>query len=126
MISQRIFLKAVGTFFVGLAVLGAALPLLPTTPFLLVAAACYAKSSPRLHKKLLDNKVFGPLIRHWQESRSIPKKAKFISLVTIVVFSSWSIYMLENIYLRILVVALVIGPIIFISRLPLAKEESDT
>jgi len=121
MIAKRILLKVTGTFFVGLAVLGAALPLLPTTPFLLVAAACYAKSSPRLHQMLLDNKVFGPLIYHWQESRSIPKKAKIISLATIVVFSSWSVFMLENIYLKLLVIALVVGPIIFIARLPLAQ-----
>ncbi len=114
--------KILGLFFVGLAVLGAVLPLLPTTPFLLVAAACFAKSSPRLHKKLLDNKVFGPLIYNWQESRSIPKRAKIISLVTMVLSVAWSCYMLDNYYLQALVVALVICPFVFIYRLPLATE----
>ncbi|MFT5759934.1 MAG: uncharacterized membrane protein YbaN (DUF454 family) [Alteromonadaceae bacterium] len=115
--------KIIGLLFVALAVLGAVLPLLPTTPFLLVAAACFAKSSPRLHKKLLDNKVFGPLIYNWQASRSISKRAKIVSLVTMALSVAWSCYMLNNnYYLQALVIALVICPFIFILRLPLSAE----
>jgi len=106
---------------VGLAILGAILPLLPTTPFLLVAAACFAKSSPRMHKMLLDNKIFGPLIYHWQESRSIPKSAKIIALTSIVLACLWSCYLLEDDALRALVIALVVGPFIFLWRLPLSN-----
>jgi uncharacterized membrane protein YbaN (DUF454 family) len=98
------------------------LPILPTTPFLLVAAGCFAKSSPRLHQKLLDNKVFGPLICNWQESRSIPKRAKVISLITMVLSAAWSCYMLNNFYLQMLVVALITCPFIFVLRLPLSTE----
>ncbi len=111
-------LKITGLFFVGLAILGAVLPILPTTPFLLVAAACFAKSSPRMHKILLQNKVFGPLIYHWQESRSIPKRGKVVALTSIVLAACWSCYILENIYLQLLVIALISGPFIFICRLP--------
>lgn len=114
-------LKAAGIFFVGLAILGAALPILPTTPFLLVAAGCFAKSSPRLHQKLLAHKTFGPLIYHWQESRSIPKRAKVISLITMILSVAWSCYLLDNNYLRALIIALVVCPFIFILRLPLAE-----
>jgi uncharacterized membrane protein YbaN (DUF454 family) len=117
-------LKAIGIFFVGLAILGAALPILPTTPFLLVAAGCFAKSSPRLHQRLLDNKAFGPLIYHWQESRSIPKRAKIMSLATMILSVAWSCYMLDNNYLRALVIALVTCPFIFVLRLPLAEPET--
>lgn len=113
-------LKVVGLFFVGLAILGAVLPLLPTTPFLLVAAACFAKSSPRMHKMLLDNKIFGPLIYHWEESRSIPQNAKVIALTSMFLASCWSCYILDNNVLKILVVALVMGPFIFMWRLPIA------
>jgi len=113
--------KFIGIFFVGLAILGAALPLLPTTPFLLVAAGCFAKSSPRLHKKLLENRVFGPLIYNWQESRSIPKRAKIISLVTMLLSVAWSCYILDSYYLRALVVILVMCPFIFVLRLPLSN-----
>ena len=85
-------LKVVGLIFVGLAIIGAVLPLLPTTPFLLVAAACFAKTSPRMHKMLLDNKVFGPLIYHWETSRSIPQRAKVMALTSMVLASCWSCY----------------------------------
>ncbi len=100
--------------------LGAVLPLLPTTPFLLVAATCFAKSSPRMHKMLLDNKVFGPLIYHWQESRSIPKSAKIIALTSMVLASCWSCYILDNNVLKVVVIALVTGPFIFLWRLPIS------
>lgn len=113
-------LKIAGLFFVGLAMLGAVLPLLPTTPFVLVAAACFAKSSPRLHKMLLQNKVFGPLIYHWQQSRSIPKRAKIVALLSMVLAGGWSCYILPALYLKVIVIALMAGPFIFISRLPVA------
>lgn len=113
-------LKISGLLFVGLAMLGAVLPLLPTTPFLLVAAACFAKSSPRLHKMLLENKVFGPLIYHWQASRSIPKRAKVASLSTMALAVAWSCYVLPQWYLQLTLFLLVLGPFIFIYRLPLS------
>ena len=113
-------LKFVGLFFVGLAILGASLPILPTTPFLLVAAACFAKSSPRLHNKLLNNRVFGQLIKDWQEHRSISLKSKVISLLTMFVTVLYSCMILPETFYKILVVLLIIGPAIFIARLPIA------
>ncbi len=76
-------LMGTGWVFVGLAALGVVLPLLPTTPFLLVAAACFARSSPRFYEWLLRNRVFGPLIRNWRETRSIPLRVKAVSIVMI-------------------------------------------
>lgn len=110
--------KFIGFIFLGLAVLGVTLPLLPTTPFVLVAASCFAKSSPRLHQKLLDNKIFGPLINNWENHRIISIKAKSIALTTMFLSVCWSFYMLEQIYLQILIAVLVLGPAIFIIRLP--------
>lgn len=115
--------KFLGVFFVALAILGAALPVLPTTPFLLVAASCFAKSSPRMHKMLLSNRVFGPLIHDWQMHRSIPKKGKIVAIISILLAISWSCYVLENVYLKLLVVALVIGPLYFIVKLPLTEDQ---
>ena len=119
--SKMIFLKVVGIFFVGLAILGVALPILPTTPFLLVAAACFAKSSPEMQKRLLANKTFGPLIHDWQKYRSIPRKAKRIALLSIVLSVCRSAFMLNSLMLSLLVVALVTGPFIFLWRLPVSK-----
>ncbi|GAA0820630.1 DUF454 family protein [Colwellia asteriadis] len=113
-----LFLKGTGIFFVGLAMIGVVLPILPTTPFLLVAAACFAKSSPRLQQRLLANKTFGPLIHDWQKHRSIPKRAKRIALLTMVLSVCWSAFMLKNVLLTALVVVLIAGPFIFLWRLP--------
>lgn len=115
-------LKMVGIIFVALAFVGVFLPLLPTTPFLLVSAACFAKSSPRMHKMLLDNNVFGPIIYHWQQSRSITLRGKVIALSSMVAAVSWSCYMLPLLWLKILVIALVAWPFVFLWRLPLADD----
>ncbi|MBA6353552.1 YbaN family protein [Colwellia sp. BRX9-1] len=125
LLAQRL-LKLTGLFFVGLALLGVVLPILPTTPFLLVAASCFAKSSPRMNKILLRHKVFGPLICHWQTSGSIPKRAKTIALSTIILATMGSCYQLDNNLLRVLVIVLVAGPFIFLWRLPLSAEEQQT
>lgn len=119
--TKKFFLKIIGLMFVGLAILGVILPILPTTPFLLVAAACFAKSSPRLQKKLLANKTFGPLIHEWQQHRSIPRKAKRVALLTMILSVVWSAYLLQSFMLTALVFALVIGPFIFLWRLPISK-----
>lgn len=119
--TKKFLLKVIGLLFVGLAILGVVLPILPTTPFLLVAAACFAKSSPRMQKKLLANKTFGPLIYEWQQHRSIPRKAKRIALLTIILSVVWSAYLLQNLMLTFVVFALVVGPFIFLWRLPVSK-----
>lgn len=115
-------LKLVGLIFVFFAFLGVFLPILPTTPFLLLAAGCFAKSSPYLYQKLLNNKLFGPIISNWQVSRSIPKKSKWLALTSMAVAVLWSCYILDNVYLKLLVVALVLWPFIFVARLPLSEE----
>lgn len=119
--AKKILLKITGLAFVGLAIVGVILPILPTTPFLLVAAACFAKSSPRMQKKLLANKIFGPLINEWQQHRCIPRKAKRVALLTMIFSVVWSAYLLQNFMLTVLVFVLIIGPFIFIWRLPVSK-----
>lgn len=66
-----------------LGVLGVFLPVLPTTPFMLLAAACFARSSPRFHRWLLNNPTFGPIIDEWHSHRSIPYRAKRTALLLI-------------------------------------------
>ena len=82
---QKSILIALGLLFVGLAVLGMLLPVLPTTPLLLLALACFARSSERLHGWLLSHRAFGPVIRNWHETRSMPRRAKIGALVAIAV-----------------------------------------
>lgn len=72
----RWLLWITGTVALLLGILGVFLPVLPTTPFILLAAACYAKASERFHQRLLAHRSFGPVIREWEEYRSMPLRTK--------------------------------------------------
>jgi uncharacterized membrane protein YbaN (DUF454 family) len=79
---------------VGLGVLGIFVPLLPTTPFLLLAAACFVRSSPRLYVWLIHHKWFGKYIRYYREHRAIPLRAKIVALVllwSVIGFTAWRV-----------------------------------
>lgn len=91
----KILFNTVGTLALILAVLGIFLPLLPTTPFLLLASACYLRGSDRLHGWLLSNKVFGPYLSNLQSGRGIPMRSKITALIflwTSLAFSAWFIH----------------------------------
>lgn len=70
----------IGTISLALGIIGIFLPLLPTTPFLLLTAALYFRGSPRLYQWLLNHKHLGPYIRNFRENKAIPLRAKIISL----------------------------------------------
>ncbi len=76
----RWVMLGVGWFAVGLGVLGAFLPLLPTTPFLLVAAWAFGRSSLRLRRWLYESRLFGPLLQNWQRHGAIPLWAKGLAV----------------------------------------------
>jgi len=69
-----------GGFCVALGLIGAVLPVLPTTGFLIMAAFFFTKGSPRLRMWLLDHAHFGPLIRNWEETGAIPRRIKALSI----------------------------------------------
>jgi uncharacterized membrane protein YbaN (DUF454 family) len=73
---KRHFYLAAGFVCIALAVIGAILPLMPTTVFVILAAYCFARSSPRLERKLLDHPTFGPHIVRWRTSGAISRKGK--------------------------------------------------
>ncbi len=77
----RLFLQALGTFAVALAVAGIFLPLVPTTPLLLLAAWCFARSSERFYRWLLDSRWLGPYIRDFRDGRGMALRAKASTLV---------------------------------------------
>lgn len=68
-----------GCLSLALGLIGVVLPLLPTTPFVLLAAFFFSRSSEKLHNKLLNNKVFGELIKRWEQEGTIPLKAKLLA-----------------------------------------------
>jgi uncharacterized membrane protein YbaN (DUF454 family) len=73
---------AIGWIFVVLATLGAILPLLPTAPFLIIAAIAFSKSSERCRQWLYNQPLFGPILTEWEEHRVIPRGAKVIALIS--------------------------------------------
>ncbi len=80
---RRLLLVTVGLVSVGLGVLGIFLPLLPTTPFLLLAAACFVRSSPRLHAWIMGHRVLGAFIRDWQDGRGLSARSKGVTLAVL-------------------------------------------
>jgi len=85
-----LFLKIAGTLSLIIGGAGIILPLLPTTPFLLLAAACYARSSERWYRWLLYNRWFGSYIRNWHEGRGIPLKTKALSILFLILTIGYS------------------------------------
>jgi uncharacterized membrane protein YbaN (DUF454 family) len=81
----KLFYTVAGCASVGLAFAGIFLPLLPTTPFLLLAAFCFSRGSARLHKWLLEHRTMGPIIRDWQERRAIQPRVKGVATLSVVV-----------------------------------------
>lgn len=76
--------------FVALATCGVFLPVLPTTPFLLLASACLVRSSPRLHGRLLASPLFGPLLLDWQRQRGVRLHVKVTALAMLCGATAWS------------------------------------
>ncbi len=122
---RRYLFLAAGLLFVALGGLGVVVPGLPTTPFLLLAAGCFAQSSPRLHAWLLANPTFGPLIRDWQRHRAIPRRARRMGLLMIVVVGLFSLYLAPTNTLRWLIAALLVIPVVILIRLKTVEELPD-
>ena len=126
--SNNFFFKALwislGALFVALAAVGVALPGIPTTPFLILAAACYIRSSQKLYDWLISNKTFGPYLKDYREGKGIPKKAKGLAISMIILFVGSSvIFGIENLNLKIAVGVLgLTGLLYVIFKVPVAKD----
>ena len=110
--SVRAALVVAGSGFVVVGLAGIFLPVLPTTPFLLLAAACYARASRRFYNALLNNRLFGPAILEWQQHRSMVWRTKLTALALLLLTLAVSIvFFVENFWLRLalVVVGLVLG-----------------
>lgn len=111
-------LIALGWFFVILGIIGIVLPILPTTPFLILALGLFSKSSPRFHKMLLDNPWFGPSLKQWEETKTVTRKTKVRACICIVIAFAISIAVLYGrIYLQLMLVCIGLILLFFISRL---------
>jgi len=115
----RGLLLAAGVTCVALGVVGIFLPLLPTTPFMLLAAACFARSSQRFHERLLANRTFGPLILEWEKHRSLPRRTKLTAIVLMSLTLAVSIvFFVERPWLQALLAAFGVLLAVWMYRIP--------
>jgi len=123
----KILMIATGTFLIGVSIVGIFVPVLPTTPFLLLAAALYAKSSRRFYNWLINNRILGRYIKNYREGKGIPLKVKIIAISILWITIGYSaIFAMEILWVRILLILIAIGVTIHIaSKKPKVKDNTD-
>ena len=107
----------------GLGIIGIFMPVLPTTPFLLLAAACYARSSKKFYNWLLTNKWFGNYIRNYLQGKGIPIQVKILAITLLwltIVLSV--IFAVHSLFIRLLLILIAIGVTLHILSVPTLKE----
>ena len=121
----RIILIIIGWLAVVLGTLGVFLPLLPTTPFILLAAWFFARSSPRFHHWLLYRSRLGGYLRHWQQYRAMSPGAKPRAIIMILLTFAISLWLVKLMWVRILLLAILACLLIFMWRIPVvdAKQQ---
>ncbi len=106
---SRWILIIIGSFFTGLGILGIFLPLLPTTPFLLLAAACYIRSSERFYNWLINNKWLRNYIKNYLEGKGVSLKVKVLSISLLWITIGYSVVFVVNIFLiRVILILIAI------------------
>lgn len=121
----RVLLILTGSLALALGVLGIALPLLPTTPFVLLAGWCYARAWRGGHERLRESKLFGPMLRSGREGRYLPLRAKIAALVVVVAtFTATIVWAARDPWLRIVWAAIGLCVAAYLLRLPTAPRPS--
>jgi uncharacterized membrane protein YbaN (DUF454 family) len=113
---MKIILNIVGILAVILGVLGIFLPLLPTTPFLLLASACFVRASPRMHNWLQTNPMFGKYLRNYENGHGIPLRGKIWVLVFMWGSMSYSVWRTDMLWVRLLIVLIGACVTIYLTR----------
>jgi len=98
-----------GTFFLVIGIIGIFIPILPTTPFLILAAACYARGSKNFYNWLINNKWFGEYIKNYQEGRGVPFTVKILSIILLWITIAFStIIIVSNFLIQIILTIIAI------------------
>lgn len=120
---MRLVLIACGTLSVALGVIGIFLPVMPTTVFLLLAAACYARSSERFYQRLINDRWLGAYIRNSREGRGMTRRQKATTLAMLWIgIGASAIFSVHALWLRLLLLAIAVGVTIHVVRLKAAVE----
>lgn len=118
---KQFMLLLIGWLCVGLGVVGIFLPLLPTTPFLLLASACFMRGSPRLSRWLHQHPHFGPILHNWHQHRAVSRTVKRRANLMIVLSFLLSIYWVPLLWHKIMLVSMATVLLIWFNRLPVIE-----
>jgi uncharacterized membrane protein YbaN (DUF454 family) len=122
--TKRRLLIGAGTLSTALGIIGIFIPILPTTPFLLLAAACYMRSSEQFYQWLVNNRVFGAYIRNYIEGRGMPIRVKILTILLLWLGIGLSItFGVQNMVIRIVLICIAIGVTAHISLIKKRKIE---
>ncbi|MBN2443189.1 MAG: YbaN family protein [Spirochaetales bacterium] len=114
---RKILLIIAGNISLGLGVAGIFLPILPTTPFLLLSAACFIRSSDKLYHWLAHHRIFGNYIRNYLKYKAISRKAKIVSISALwIVNISTILFFIDNLYIKIILVLVAVGVTIYLVK----------
>lgn len=120
----RWILISCGWLAVAGGVIGIFLPLLPTVPFLLLAVACFARSSERFHRWLVEHNHLGPLLRDYLRGAGMPLRAKTIAIGMVwVSFSATTMLFARDFWLKIVLIAVAVGVTLYLLSLPTAMND---
>ncbi|NND69753.1 MAG: YbaN family protein [Halioglobus sp.] len=120
------FYKPLGLLFLLLGCAGLVLPVVPTTPFILLAAFCFARSSEAWHQRLLASELFGPIIANWEQRRCIARRTKLVAVGMMLFAGGASIaFAMEDYRLRLLTAALMLVGGTIVLRLKTCPECSE-
>lgn len=122
----RVVLITIGFSSVALGVLGIFLPLLPTVPLLLLAAACFSRSSERFHNWLLEHPRFGPMIRQYFAGEGIPIRAKITAIGLIWLTIPASVFFFITIFwVQVVLIGIGVTVTVYLLRLPVSQEDEE-
>lgn len=114
----KILLITAGTILIVISIFGIFIPVLPTTPFLLLSAALFAKSSQRFYDWLVNNRILGRYIKNYREGKGIPLKAKIVAITLLwITIGYTTIFAIDILWLRIILSIIAIGVTIHIARI---------
>ncbi|MFC1486463.1 YbaN family protein [Thermoproteota archaeon] len=115
----RVLFFVTGSIFLALGAIGVALPVLPTTPFLLLALACYCRSSERMTYWMLNNKYFGNYIRNYKEGKGIPLKTKLFAITILWITLVYSaIFIIPILIAQVILFGVAVAVTLHLIRLP--------
>ena len=122
LLKKHVF-RLLGFLFLALGAIGIFLPLLPTTPLVLLATACFARSSERWHRWVLENRTFGPMVSNWECRRCVSLRVKLVAYVSMAAVGGYSvIYAVEPVWAKFAGGLLILIGLVTVSRLETCRD----